>query len=161
MVDIISLGQRSRVMSRIKGKNTTPERCICTLLRASRLNFRRHDRSLPGRPDFVFPKARVAVFVNDDFWHGWRFPVWRHKLPAFWQNKIGGNRERDHRNSQKLRRLGWTVLRIWEHQVELDAIACIARITHALGDETIDWEAVRARQRRMPLLKRRNRLPKP
>lgn len=161
MVDIISPEQRSRVMSRIKGKNTTPERYIRALLKASRLKFSQHDRALPGRPDFVLPKARVAVFVNGDFWHGWRFPVWCHRLPTFWRNKIGGNRERDQRNSKKLRRLGWKVLRIWEHQVELDAIACIARITQALGDETIDWEAVQARQRRMPVLKRRNRLPKP
>ena len=103
-----------------------------------------------GALDFVFSKSRVAVFVNGDFWHGWRFPVWRHKLPTFWRNKIGGNRERDQRNSKKLRRLGWRVLRIWEHQVELDAIACVARITQALGPVAIDWQVVRARQRRSP-----------
>jgi len=161
VADIISPEQRSRVMSRIKGKNTTPERYIRDLLKASLLKFKQHDRALPGCPDFVFPQARVAVFVNGDFWHGWRFPVWRHKLPSLWQSKIGGNRERDQRNCKKLRRLGWKALKIWEHQVELDAIACIARITQALGDVTIDWEAVRARQRGMPVLKRRNRLPKP
>jgi len=161
MVDFMSPEQRSRVMSRIKGKNTTPERYIHALLKALRLRFRQHDRALPGCPDFVFPKARVAVFVNGDFWHGWRFPVWRHKLPTFWRNKIGGNRERDLRNCEKLRRLGWRVLRIWEHQVELDATACVARITQALGDVTIDWEVIRAQQRLLPVLKRRNRLPKP
>ncbi len=161
MVDFMSPEQRSRVMSRIKGKNTTPERYIHALLKASRLRFRQHDRALPGCPDFVFSKARVAVFVNGDFRHGWRFSVWRHKLPTFWRNKIGGNRERDQRNSKKLRRLGWRVLRIWEHQVELDAIACVARITQALGDVTIDWAVVRAQPRLLPVLKRRNRLPKP
>lgn len=161
MTDIMSTKQRSRVMSRIRGKNTTPERYIAALLRAAGLNFKRHDRALPGCPDFIFKKAKVAVFVNGDFWHGWRFLVWQQKLPTFWRNKIGGNRERDQRNSKKLRRLGWKALRIWEHQVELDAIVCIARITQALGDVSIDWEAVRARQRRMPVLKRRNRLPKP
>ena len=148
-------------MSRIKGKNTTPERYIRALLKASRVKFRQHDRALPGCPDFIFAKERVAVFVDGDFWHGWRFQIWRHKLPDFWRDKISGNRERDQKNYGKLRRLGWKVVRIWEHQLELDAIACIARIVRALRKETINWDAVRARKQRMPILKRRNRLPKP
>jgi DNA mismatch endonuclease (patch repair protein) len=148
-------------MSRIKGKDTGPERCIRSLLRAGGLRFRQHDRALPGCPDFVFRKARVVVFVDGDFWHGWRFPIWRHRLPDLWRGKISGNRERDQKNYGKLRRLGWKLVRIWEHQVELDAIACIARIVRALRDKTIDWDAVRARKQRMPILKRRNRLPKP
>lgn len=161
MADIISVEQRSRVMSRIKGKNTTPERYIRSLLRAAGLRFRQHDTGLPGCPDFVFANAKVAVFVNGDFWHGWRFPIWCHKLSGFWRNKIGANRERDKRSLRKLRRLGWKVLKIWEHQVELDAIACVARVATVLGDATIDWAGVRSRWQRMPMLRRRKRLPKP
>jgi DNA mismatch endonuclease (patch repair protein) len=161
VADIMSPKQRSRVMSRIRGKNTTPERYIRSLLNASGLQFRQHLGALPGRPDFAFADEKVAVFVNGDFWHGWRFPVWRHRLPSFWRNKITGNRERDRRNLKKLRRLGWKVLRIWEHQVELDPIACVARITRALGEKSVDWHAIRTELHRMPVLKRRNRLPKP
>jgi len=148
-------------MSRIKGSNTTPERYIASLLRAARLTFKRHDRALPGCPDFVFRNAKVAVFVNGDFWHGWRFPRWQHRMARFWRNKIAGNRARDARSVRRLWRMGWKTVRLWEHQVELDAVACVARIAQALGENGVDWQAVQARQRRMPALKRRNRLPKP
>lgn len=156
----MSPDQRSRVMSRIKGKNTTPERYVRSLLRAGGLKFTQRDHSLPGCPDLVFPGERVAVFINGDFWHGWRFPVWRHKLATFWQNKIGGNRERDERNFRKLRRLGWKVLRIWEHQVEADVVACVRRIASEAGKGGFSLRLVRSQLQRMPPLKRRNRLPK-
>ena len=92
VVDIMSPEKRRRVMSRIKGKNTTPERYIRSLLRAAGLSFKQHDNTLPGYPDFVFPRAKVAVFVDGDFWHGWRFPIWQHRLSSFWRNKIADNR---------------------------------------------------------------------
>src|SRR5712692_1711575 len=107
MTDIMSPAKRSQLMSRIKGKNTTPERYLCALLRASGVRFHQHDRALPGRPDFVFPDGRVAVYVDGDFWHGWRFPRWQHRLARFWRDKIAGNRERDARNFRKFRRKGW------------------------------------------------------
>ena len=78
----------------------------------------RHARDLPGRPDFVHRDQRVAVFVDGDFWHGWHFPRWSHKLTPFWAEKIGKNRARDLRNFRRLRRAGWTVVRIWEHQIK-------------------------------------------
>jgi DNA mismatch endonuclease (patch repair protein) len=161
VTDIMSPQQRSRVMSKIKGKNTTPERYIRSLLKAGGLRFRQHDRTLPGSPDFVFPNAKVAVFINGDFWHGWRFPIWQHKMARFWRTKIAGNRARDRKVGRSLRRLGWRPLRIWEHQVESDATACVARIARALGENRVDWRAVELRRRRLPALERRNRLPKP
>ncbi len=161
MTDIMSPEQRSRVMSRIRSKNTTPKRYIGSLLRAAGLKFGRHDKAQPGCPDFVFPEAKVAVFINGDFWHGWRFPRWGHKLPSFWRDRIAGNRARDVRSFRRLSRLGWRTVRLWEHQVESNAVACIARIAESLGENGVDWQAVQARQQTMPLLKRRNRLPKP
>jgi DNA mismatch endonuclease (patch repair protein) len=161
VTDFLSPEQRSRVMSRIRGRDTTPERYICELLRASGLVFSQHDRSLPGCPDFVFPKAGIAVFINGDFFHGWRFPIWKHRVPAFWQEKIAGNRSRDERNLRKLRRAGWRVVRIWEHQVEEDAEACLAKIADAVCGGRINWRRVKAAKAALPPLKRRNRLPKP
>jgi len=148
-------------MSRIKGKNTTPERYLDALLESARLEYRRHGRDLPGCPDFVFPQAKVVVFVNGDFWHGWRFPRWRHKLQGFWRNKIMNNRVRDQRNFKQLTQHGWRVVRIWEHQVEEDILGCLVRISRAVETSSIDWEAVNARLRTLPPLQRRNRLPKP
>ena len=82
------------------------------------MKFRKHDKSLPGRPDIVFPKERVAVFIDGDFWHGWRLPAWEHKLSKFWRDKLHANRRRDRRNFRKLRTSGWKVIRIWQHQLK-------------------------------------------
>ena len=126
--DIMSPDTRSKVMARIKGKNTGPERSICTELRRQGIYFARHAKDLPGRPDIVFRRAKLAVFIDGDFWHGWRFPLWEHKLSQKWREKIATTRKRDHRNFRKLRRLGWKVLRIWEHQIENAPEECVARI---------------------------------
>ena len=92
------------------------------------LRFRKHVPSLPGKPDIVFHRAGVAVFLDGDFWHGYRFPSWRHSLAPFWQDKIEATRGRDQRNFRRLRRAGWQVIRLWQHEVESNferSIACI------------------------------------
>ena len=121
-------------MSRIKGRDTGPELTIATGLDDRELDYETHCRDLPGRPDFVFRREGVAVFVDGDFWHGWRFPQWKDKLSGHWARKIQGNRNRDQRNHRKLRRRGWKVIRIWEHQVKRDPAACIDRIVDALEE---------------------------
>jgi DNA mismatch endonuclease (patch repair protein) len=129
--DIMSPETRSRVMSKIRGRDTKPELAVAELLRASGLEFESHARDLPGRPDFVLRQHKVAVFVNGDFWHGWQFQQWRLKLSEKWELKIAETRRRDARNHRSLRALGWIVVRLWEHQIERDAGACIARVRAA------------------------------
>ncbi len=124
--------KRSAVMAKIRGRDTGPERVVAALLRDAGLTFESHARDLPGRPDFVFRDRRVAVFVDGGFWHGWRFPVWRDKLSEAWEAKIGATRLRDRRNFQRLRRSGWRVVRIWEHQLARDPEGSLARVTKAL-----------------------------
>ena len=126
--------KRSAVMARIKGKDTGPERMIDATLSAHGLAWESHARDLPGRPDFVFRRERVAVFVDGDFWHGWRFPQWRDKLSEKWEAKIDGNRRRDVRNRRRLKRMGWKVLRLWEHQVTADVDACVVRVLEKLEE---------------------------
>ena len=130
--DIMSPAKRSALMARIKGKNTGPERLIGEALMGRGMRFESHPADLPGRPDIVFRQMKVAVFIDGDFWHGWRFPLWQKKLVPKWQDKIAGNRTRDQRNFRKLRRLGWKVVRIWEHQVEQDLTSCIEKIVAAV-----------------------------
>jgi DNA mismatch endonuclease (patch repair protein) len=130
--DIMSPEKRRRVMSRIRGKNTSPERIIFALLDQHGFHFEKHARNLPGRPDVVFREAMLAVFLDGDFWHGWRFPLWEHKLSDQWKAKIAETRQRDRRNFQALRRRGWRILRIWEHQIERSPNGCIERILRAL-----------------------------
>lgn len=120
------------MMSRVRSTDTTPELTIRRLTHAKGLRFRKHDRKLPGRPDMVFVAKRVVVFVDGDFWHGWRFPVWSHKLTPYWKEKIKGNRARDRKNFQRLRTDGWIVIRLWEHQIERDAENCVETIRRVL-----------------------------
>jgi len=126
--DIMSPEKRSKVMARIKGKNTGPERIIFALLRNKKVYFVKHLKELPGRPDIVFRRAKLAIFIDGDFWHGWRFPLWKHKLSEKWRVKITNTRKRDQRNFRKLRQLGWKVLRIWEHQIERSPEKCVELI---------------------------------
>lgn len=107
---------------------------VAAAFAAGGLEWEGHARDLPGRPDFVFRNAKVAVFVDGDFWHGWRFPQWRDKLSEKWEAKIDGNRRRDARNRRFLRRMGWRVVRFWEHQVAADIDACVARVVRVLGE---------------------------
>jgi DNA mismatch endonuclease (patch repair protein) len=107
-------------MSRIRGKDTGPERVVGALLTEAGHAPEQHVSDLPGRPDFVLRDLRVAIFVDGDFWHGWRFIAWKHKLSEKWEAKIAANRRRDFLNHARLRRAGWRVLRIWQHQIERD-----------------------------------------
>lgn len=116
------------LMGRIRGKDTGPERIVAAVLRSHRFNFEQHACDLPGRPDFVFRSRRLVILVDGDFWHGWRFPAWEHKLAPFWRAKITANRARDARNIRKLRRAGWTVVRVWEHQLKQSAPAVCDRL---------------------------------
>jgi DNA mismatch endonuclease, patch repair protein len=129
--DIMSREARSLLMSRINGKNTSPERSMFSELRLRRIYFATHAKDLPGCPDIVFRRIKLAVFIDGDFWHGWRFPLWEHKLSEKWRDKIASTRNRDQRNFRKLRRMGWTVIRIWEHQIETDVESCIERVLDA------------------------------
>ncbi len=123
-------------MSRVRSTDTTPELAIRKLAHARGLRFRKHCRWLPGRPDLVFARTKVVVFVDGDYWHGWRFPAWRDKLAAYWKQKIENNRRRDLRNFRRLRNDGWLVIRLWEHDVERDAECCVDRIEAAVRRAT-------------------------
>jgi DNA mismatch endonuclease (patch repair protein) len=105
-------------MSRIRGRNTTPERIIRSELRKARIRGYRIKSTLPGRPDIVFPRARLAVFIDGCFWH--RCPedyLEPGTRKEFWRRKIGDNVERDRQVDGILAEKGWTVVRIWEHEV--------------------------------------------
>lgn len=132
MPDNLTPAQRSYMMSRVRSKDTAPELAIRKLAHARGLRFRKHCRWLPGCPDLVFVRSRVVVFVDGDYWHGWRFPAWRDNLGVYWRQKIERNRRRDVRNFRRLRRDGWFVIRLWEHDVKRDPERCVDRIVAAV-----------------------------
>ena len=134
--DIMSPETRSALMSRIKGSGTAPEIRIALELTRHGLAFEQHCRDLPGRPDVVFRDIRLIVFIDGDFWHGWRFPLWKDKLSEFWRKKIAATRARDRRNFKTLRKNGWRVCRIWEHQIEQNPEKCVTRILTLISAST-------------------------
>lgn len=120
MTDTLTIPERSRMMAKIKSKNTTPERAVRSLLHRSGYRFRLHVSDLPGKPDIVLPKHHAIVFVHGCFWH-------RHKNckvascpkshKKFWAEKFARNVANDRKHLRQLRRLGWRVLVVWECQL--------------------------------------------
>lgn len=109
-------------MSGIRGKNTQPEMLVRRLLHAMGYRYRLHARELPGKPDIVFRKRHIAIFVHGCFWHRHPDPECRlSRMPKsrvdFWQPKLEGNRARDEANVAALEAMGWKVLLVWECQL--------------------------------------------
>ena len=132
MPDNLTPEQRSYCMSRIKNKDTALEVLVRSDLHRQGFRFRKHLKELPGKPDIVFTKAKLAVFVDGDFWHGYEFPMWKHKVSGFWRDKISKNIARDENSSRLLHEMGWTVIRLWQHDLEQNYADGIARILSAL-----------------------------
>ena len=120
MADVFSKKKRSEVMAAIRSKgNKATELKLASILRAHGISGWRRHQPLPGRPDFLFRRERLAVFVDGCFWHGCR---WHCRIPqdnrTYWSEKIAANRLRDIRHTQLLRRRGWRVLRVWHHELD-------------------------------------------
>ena len=117
MVDTLSSAERSRVMARIRSKDSKPEMVVRRLVHGMGFRFRLHRRDLPGTPDLVLAGRRKAIFVHGCFWHGhegcrkFRMPRSNRR---FWRAKIAANRSRDRRCVRALRRAGWSVATVWE-----------------------------------------------
>lgn len=115
-------------MSRVKGKNTRLEVQLRKALWAQGLRYRLGSKLL-GKPDLVFIGARVVVFVDGCFWHNCPIHGQRPKTNEdFWQQKLDRNKERDRYVNEELTKLGWTVIRFWEHEVKGDLNKCVAEI---------------------------------
>ena len=137
MADNLTKEQRSYCMSRVRGKDTSLEKRVRSELHARGYRFRKHVGALPGKPDVVFPTEKVAIFIDGDFWHGWRFPLWSGQLSEFWREKIEKTRQRDQRNFRRLRRNGWCVIRVWEHQLRDDVGSVINNLSEAVENRRL------------------------
>lgn len=120
--DRLTKARRSWNMSRIRGKDTTPEKVVRSLLHRMGYRFRLHGKKLPGRPDIVLAKHNTVIFVHGCFWHrhrGCRNCTTPTNNREFWVKKLEGNAKRDQRNQAALRRAGWRVIAVWECQTEV------------------------------------------
>jgi DNA mismatch endonuclease (patch repair protein) len=138
MADVFTRGKRSAIMASIRGRgNRSTELALAGLFRRQHITGWRRHAALFGRPDFAFPRLRVAAFVDGCFWHGcpkcYRRPS---SNRVFWAGKLVRNRARDRLVTRTLRSLGWEVLRIWEHELkqpERLLVRLRLRLTPAVG----------------------------
>ncbi|MBK9118188.1 MAG: DNA mismatch endonuclease Vsr [Phycisphaerales bacterium] len=133
-MDRITSEHRSWNMSRIRGKDSGPERAVRSLLHREGFRFRLHQRSLPGTPDIVLPRYRSVVFVHGCFWHrhaGCRFAYTPKSRQAFWSEKFRSNQARDARVVSELEAAGWRVLVVWECELR-DMEQLAARLRECL-----------------------------
>lgn len=131
MADRISSDERSWMMSRVRGKDTTPERIVRSLLHKMGYRFRLHRNDLPGKPDIILPKYESVTFVNGCFWHqheGCKRASRPNTNTAFWNAKFEATVNRDKKNIRELKNLGWRVLVVWECQLrEMPKLQSILR----------------------------------
>lgn len=120
-MDRVSAFTRSKMMSRIRGKNTQPEMIVRKFLHAAGGRYRLHVSALPGKPDIVFVSKRICVFVHGCFWHGCPKCADGRRKPksnrTYWLPKIRRNKRRDQLHARRLRAAGWKVITIWECEV--------------------------------------------
>ena len=133
LTDVLTLDQRKLNMSRIRGKNTGPEIKLRKLLWSRGIRGYRIHHNLHGKPDIVFTKKKIAIFIDGCFWH--KCPVCFHEPETrkeFWMKKISSNADRDEKVNLQLQKEGWTVSRFWEHEVRKNPEQILSKIIDLL-----------------------------
>ena len=123
--------QRSLLMSKIRGKNTSPEILLRKALWAKGIRYRIHNKFLPGNPDIVIKKHMLIIFIDGEFWHGYEWEKKKERIKMnrdFWIAKIERNIQRDIINNSKLELLGFKVVRFWEKQIKTNMEECLSVI---------------------------------
>lgn len=131
MPNLPTTPQRSYLMSRIRAKDTKPELLLRKALWAKGIRYRIHAKDLPGRPDIVIRKYRLAIFVDGEFWHGHQWEKTKGLISSnrdYWIPKIERNIRRDKENSAALTAKGYTVFRFWGEDIRKDLHKCINQI---------------------------------
>jgi len=140
MADAFSKAERSEIMRRVKSRDTTPELTLRRLLWSAGVRgYRLNREDLPGRPDLVISRVRIAIFVDGCFWHGcprcYRRPS---SNRSYWDLKVKRNMRRDRVQREQLRRLGWKVIRLWEHEVAKQPERCAIKVLKAIRGSTLE-----------------------
>lgn len=127
--------QRSQTMRRIRSKDTKAEVRLRRALWQRGYRYRKNVRDLPGSPDIAIKKYKLAVFVDGEFWHGYRWAEKRDTIKsnrAYWIPKIERNMQRDRQNTRLLQEKGWTVLRFWERRLKKEFDLCLSIVIDAI-----------------------------
>ncbi len=142
-MDRLTKEQRHTNMSRIRSKNTTIEILLCQELHRRGYGYRKNYKELPGKPDIVLTKYKIAIFCDSEFFHGKDWPELKSRLlkgnnSTFWIEKIERNMERDEENNRDLMHLGWRVLRFWGDEIKKDTMSCVREIEDAVIEHMKD-----------------------
>lgn len=151
--DRISTWQHSELMLRIRGKNTGPEKALRKAVWSMHLRYRLQYRIGRFRPDLVFTKTHIAVFVDGCFWHCCPLHGVKPKSNAlFWKTKLDRNVQRDADANRELNAIGWTVIRFWEHEIESDVEKCAKTIFNAISEKRLESsrESIHGKSSRKP-----------
>lgn len=133
MADIFSKEKRSWVMSRIRGTNTKIDLKMRDMLEENKIKFEMYPKMF-GNPDFVLRRKKIVIYCDGDFWHGYNYDKKKKPAKRFWRDKIETNMRRDARYTRRLRREGWSVLRIWEHDIEKRPEYCIRKVKRKIAE---------------------------
>lgn len=128
--------ERSELMRKIKSVNTIPEVLLRKALWNVGYRYRLNVVKLPGKPDIVINSKRIVIFIDGEFWHGYKWEEKRHKIKAnreYWIKKIERNIARDRENDTKLVLLGYVVLRFWEHEIKRNLKECVEKVQRYTG----------------------------
>ncbi|MBU3912404.1 MAG: very short patch repair endonuclease [Candidatus Omnitrophica bacterium] len=133
-MDNLTKEYRRKNMRNIRSKDTMPEKIIMRELQKRGIYFAKNVSSIAGKPDIVFRRKKVAVFIDSDFWH--RHPK-RFIMPKtnvkYWRNKIKSNQLRDKKVNKYLMKDGWEVMRIWEYDIKRNTNRCVNKIVEEIG----------------------------
>lgn len=141
-MDVLTCEQRRKNMQHIRSKDTRIELTLRKALWHKGYRYRKNYKKLPGSPDIVLTRQKIAVFCDSEFFHGKDWDVKKPKLkksnnPDFWINKIEQNMQRDFENDKKLLFLGWTVIHFWGKDILQDTEKCVRVIEEAIFDNMI------------------------
>lgn len=125
--------ERSKIMSKIRGKSTKPEVAFRKALWNEGYRYRKNYKKLPGNPDIVMKKHKVVIFIDGEFWHGYNWNEKKNKIKTnrgFWIPKIERNMQRDMEINSRLTEMGYKIFRFWEHQIKKEKEICVQEIVH-------------------------------
>jgi len=148
-MDQVSAAVRSRMMKAIRGKNTKPELQVRRALHAAGYRFRLHRKDLPGTPDIILPRHRIAVQVNGCFWHQHDCPRGRRRPSSnvnYWGPKLQRNRQRQAAAAEALSATGWSMVTIWECELKVGIDALLRHLASGRQSETSRYALTRRRQ---------------
>lgn len=137
-MDNLTKEQRRKNMQHIRSTGTAPERTVMKELKKRKIYFAAYVSKITGKPDIVFRRKKVAVFIDSDFWHGHpkRFNMPKTN-PDYWIKKIEGNRKRDKQVGAELKRNGWMVIRLWEYDIRHNFEKSLQKVLDVIGEKKI------------------------